>query len=234
MKRGKSGMIKPTISLQELRAKIGQRAKSAPAHRFWGLHVHIMKLDTLEAAYLEAKRNGGAPGSDDETFEAIEAQGRGEFLAKLAEEVRRDAYHPRPYRRREIPKEGGKVRVISIPAIRDRVVQGALRLVVEPIFEADFSGSSYGARPGRSAHEAIEKVRLGLNQGRHRVVDVPLLRYDSARPNLGEGGETGYRQRCAGHGEAVSQEHRRPRRATGLAAVAPSRKPSAQRTGLRS
>ena len=72
-------MIKPTISLQELRAKIGQRAKSAPAHRFWGLHVHIMKLDTLEAAYLEAKRNGGAPGSDDETFEKIEAQGRGEF-----------------------------------------------------------------------------------------------------------------------------------------------------------
>jgi RNA-directed DNA polymerase len=170
-------MTKPTISLQELRAKIGQRAKSAPAHRFWGLHVHIMKLDTLEAAYLEAKRNGGAPGSDDETFEAIEAQGRGEFLAKLAEELRTDAYHPRPYRRREIPKEGGKVRVISIPAIRDRVVQGALRLIVEPIFEADFSDSSYGARPGRSAHEAIEKVRVGLNQGRHRVVDVDLSRY---------------------------------------------------------
>ena len=170
-------MIKPTISLQELRAKIGQRAKSAPAHRFWGLHVHIMKLDTLEAAYLEAKRNGGAPGSDDETFEMIEARGRGEFLAKLAEEVRTDTYHPRPYRRREIPKEGGKVRVISIPAIRDRVVQGALRLIVEPIFEADFSDSSYGARPGRSAHEAIEKVRMGLNQGRHRVVDVDLSRY---------------------------------------------------------
>jgi RNA-directed DNA polymerase len=170
-------MTKPTISLQELRAKIGQRAKSAPAHRFWGLHVHIMKPDTLEAAYLEAKRNGGAPGSDDETFEAIEAQGRGEFLAKLAEELRMDAYHPRPYRRREIPKEGGKVRVISIPAIRDRVVQGALRLILEPIFEADFSDSSYGARPGRSAHEAIEKVRMGLRQGRHRVVDIDLSRY---------------------------------------------------------
>ncbi len=170
-------MTKPTISLQELRAKIGQRAKSAPAHRFWGLHVHIVKLDTLEAAYLEAKRNGGAPGSDAETFEEIEAQGRGEFLAKLAEELRTDAYHPRPYRRREIPKEGGKVRVISIPTIRDRVVQGALRLIVEPIFEADFSDSSYGARPGRSAHEASEKVRMGLRQGRHRVVDVDLSRY---------------------------------------------------------
>ena len=89
-------MTKPTISLQELRAKIGQRAKSAPAHRFWGLQVHIMKPETLEAAYLEAKRNGGAPGSDDETFEAIEAQGRGEFLAKLAEELRTDVYHPKP------------------------------------------------------------------------------------------------------------------------------------------
>src|SRR5476649_2856355 len=82
--RGRSGMKKPTISLQELRAKIGHRAKSAPAHRFWGLHVHLVKLDTLEAAYLEAKRNGGAPGSDGETFESIEARGRHEFLTELA------------------------------------------------------------------------------------------------------------------------------------------------------
>ena len=77
-------MTKPTISLQELRAKIGHRAKSAPAHRFWGLHVHLVKLDTLEAAYLEAKRNGGAPGSDGETFEAIEERGCGELLTELA------------------------------------------------------------------------------------------------------------------------------------------------------
>jgi RNA-directed DNA polymerase len=170
-------MIKPTISLHELRAKIGHRAKSAPEHRFWGLHVHLVKLDTLEAAYLEAKRNGGAPGSDGETFESIEARGRGELLAELATELRTGVCHPRPYRRREIPKEGGKVRVISIPAIRDRVVQGALRLILEPIFEADFSDSSYGARPRRSAHEAIEKVRMGLRQHRHRVVDVDLSRY---------------------------------------------------------
>jgi RNA-directed DNA polymerase len=171
------GMIKPTISLQELRATIGHRAKSVPAHRFWGLHVHVVKLDTLEAAYLEAKRNNGAPGSDGETFEAIEARGRGEFLRDLAADLRAGTYRPRPYRRREIPKEGGKVRVISIPAIRDRVVQGALRLILEPIFEADFSDSSFGARPGRSAHEAIEKVRTGLRRRRHRVVDVDLSRY---------------------------------------------------------
>ena len=148
-------MTKPTIRLQEFRTKRGQRAKSAPEHRFWGRHVHLVKLDTLEVAYLEAKRNNGAPGSDGETFEAIEARGRGEFLAEIAAELREGRYAPKRYRRREIPKESGRVRVISIPAIRDRVVQGALRLVLEPIFEADFSGSSYGARPGRSAHEAI-------------------------------------------------------------------------------
>jgi RNA-directed DNA polymerase len=176
------GMIKPTISLQELRAKIGQRAKSAPAHRFWGLHVHVVKLDTLEAAYLEAKRNNGAPGSDGETFERIETRGREAFLGELFADLCADTYRPRPYRRKEIPKEGGKVRVISIPAIRDRVVQGALRLILEPIFEADFSDSSFGARPRRSAHEAIEKVRTGLRCRRHRVVDLDLSRYfDSIR-----------------------------------------------------
>jgi RNA-directed DNA polymerase len=170
-------MTKPTISLQELRAKIGHRAKSAPAHRFWGMHVHLMKLDTLEAAYLEAKRNGGAPGTDGETFESIEARGRGEFLAELVAELHADTYRPRPYRRREIPKEGGKVRVISIPTVRDRVVQGALRLILEPIFEADFSDSSFGARPRRSAHQAIERVRAGLRQRRLWVVDVDLACY---------------------------------------------------------
>ncbi|AUX24051.1 uncharacterized protein SOCEGT47_045840 [Sorangium cellulosum] len=159
-------MIKPTISLQELQAKIGHRAKSAPAHRFWGMYVHLVKHDTLETAYLEAKRKGGAPGSDGETFASIEAAGRGEFLKQLASELRSGTYRPRAYRRREIPKEGGKVRVISIPAVRDRVVQGALRLILEPIFEADFSGSSYGARPGRSAHQA--ELRDALLLGRRR------------------------------------------------------------------
>lgn len=167
-------MIKPTIGLQELRSRIGERAKSAPAHRFWGLYVHLTKVDTLEAAYLEAKRNGGAPGSDGVTFESVEAAGRGEFLREIADELREGRYRPRAYRRREIPKEGGKVRVISIPAIRDRVVQGALRLILEPIFEADFSDNSYGARPGRSAHDAIKKVRAALIYSKHLVVDVDL------------------------------------------------------------
>jgi RNA-directed DNA polymerase len=167
-------MTKPTTQTQELQRRIGHRAKSAPEHRFWGLYVHLAKPSTLEAAYLEAKRNGGAPGSDGETFTAIEARGRGELLAELAAELRDGTYRPRPYRRREIPKEGGKVRVISIPAIRDRVVQGALKLLLEPIFEADFSRHSYGARPGRSAHDAIREVRFGLMRKKHLVVDVDL------------------------------------------------------------
>lgn len=167
-------MIKPTITTQELRERIGHRAKSAPEHRFWGLYVHLVKAETLETAYLEAKRNGGAPGSDGETFTAIEARGRAQFLSELAAELRADTYRPRPYRRREIPKEGGKVRVISIPAIRDRVVQGALRLLLEPIFEADFSRHSFGARPGRSAHDAIGEVRSGLMYQKHLVLDVDL------------------------------------------------------------
>ena len=175
--RGKSGMIKPTISLQELRTKIGDRAKSAPGHRFWGLHVHITKLETLEAAYLEAKRKRGAPGTDGITFEDIEQGGRRRFLAELAEQLRNGTYSPQPYRRKEIPKDGGKVRVISIPAICDRVVHGAIRLVLEPIFEADFSESSYGARPKRSAHDALQRVRQGLHQRKHVVVDVDLSRY---------------------------------------------------------
>jgi len=167
-------MIKPTIDTQELQDRIGHRAKSAPEHRFWGLHVHIEKLSTLGTAYAEAKRNGGAPGSDHETFDAIEARGLRGFLTELAEELRNGTYKPRAYRRREIPKDGGKVRVLSIPTIRDRVVQGAIRLLLEPIFEADFSRHSYGARPGRSAHDAIAEVRSGMMWMKHLVADVDL------------------------------------------------------------
>lgn len=136
--------------------------------------MHLTKLDTLEAAYLEAKRNSGAPGSDGETFAAIEARGRARLLEELSAELRDGTYGPRPYRRREIPKEGGKIRVISIPAIRDRVVHGALRLLLEPIFEADFSRHSFGARSGRSAHDAIGEVRSGLIHKKHLALDVDL------------------------------------------------------------
>lgn len=170
-------MIKPAIGLQELRAKIGHRAKSAPQHRFWGLHVHIVKLETLQAAYDHARRNRGVAGSDQESFESIEECGLEQWLAQLHQELQEDTYRPRPYRRREIPKEGGKTRTISIPTIRDRVVQGALRLILEPIFEAQFSDSSMGGRPHRSAHQALQRVRQALQRRQHYVADVDLSRF---------------------------------------------------------
>ncbi len=167
-------MIKPTISLQELQAKIGARAKSAPTHRFWGLYVHIKKFEVIEAAYLNAKKNNGAPGVDGVTFEQIEDEGRDEFLRGIVMILEQESYSPQPYRRRDIPKENGKFRTISIPTIRDRVVQGAVKLIMEPIFEADFSDSSFGGRPGRSAHDAIECVRKALVGRKHRVLDLDL------------------------------------------------------------
>jgi RNA-directed DNA polymerase len=167
-------MIKPTINLQELQARIGHRAKSAPAHRFWGLFVHITKVEVLEYAYLEAKGNRGAPGSDGVTFENIEHTGRDAFLREIAAELRAGTYKSLPYRKVEIPKDNGKARTLSIAAIRDRVVQGAVKAILEPIFEADFLDCSFGARPGRRAHEAIEVTRKALLQRKHYVADVDL------------------------------------------------------------
>ncbi len=170
-------MTKPTIKLQDLQARIGHRAKSAPAHRFWGLHVHIKKQETLNAAYLEAKHNKGAPGSDGLTFKQIELTGRNAFVTEIAAALDLGAYNPQPYRKQEIPKGNGKTRTISIPTIRDRVVHGALKLILEPIFEADFSPNSFGARPGRNAHQAIDRARQALRHRQHRVVDLDLAAF---------------------------------------------------------
>jgi len=117
-------------------------------------YVHICKMETLRQAYALAKANDGAPGVDGVTFEAIEAQGVEAFLEQIRDELVRRTYKPLPARRREIPKDGGKVRVLSIPAIRDRVVQGALKLILEPIFEADFQPGSFGYRPKKTAHRS--------------------------------------------------------------------------------
>jgi RNA-directed DNA polymerase len=136
------------------------KAKAEPSWRFWGLYVHVCKMETLRAAYEMAKRNDGAPGIDGVTFEAIEAQGVEALLEQLRDELIGRTYQPLPARRQEILKDGGKVRVLSIPAIRDRVVQGALKLILEPVFEADFQPGSFGYRPKRTAHDAIKRVAV--------------------------------------------------------------------------
>src|SRR5215471_14022755 len=147
-KGGRGEMTKAPISLQDLRRRIYRKAKAEPAWRFWGLYVHVCKQETLQEAYRVAKQNNGAPGSDGVTFAAIEARGTETFLQELRDELLAHTYRPQRLRRVEIPKAGGKgVRVLSIPTIRDRVVQGAVKLILEPIFEADFQPGSYGYRP---------------------------------------------------------------------------------------
>jgi len=144
-KEGKGEMIKTPISVQDLRRSLYVKAKAEVTWRFWGLYVHVCKMETLQEAYRMAKNNDGAPGVDGVTFEAIEESGRESFLKQIQDELVHDTYQPMRVRKKEIPKDGGsKIRVLSIPSIRDRVVQGALKLILEPIFEADFQSGSYG------------------------------------------------------------------------------------------
>jgi RNA-directed DNA polymerase len=179
-------MIKSPINLQDLRRKLYVKAKAEPSWRFWGLYVHVCKMETLCEAYKVAKKNNGAPGIDGVTFEAIESGGVETFLKQIREELVLGTYCPMRNRRQEIPKdEGKKVRVLSIPAIRDRVVQGALKLILEPIFEADFQPGSYGYRPKRTAHEAVRRVDEEIVKRKTRVIDIDLRAYfDNVRHSV--------------------------------------------------
>src|SRR4051812_28424220 len=170
-------MIKPPIDLQDLRRRIYAKAKAEPSWRFWGLYVHVCKRETLDEAYSLAKRNNGAPGIDGVTFEAIEAGGVDIFLEQIRDELVQGTYRPLRNRKQAIPKDGGKVRVLSIPAIRDRVVQGALKLILEPVFEADFQDGSFGYRPKRTAHEAVHRVADAIVRYKTRVIDIDLKAY---------------------------------------------------------
>jgi RNA-directed DNA polymerase len=170
-------MTKAPISLQDLRRRIYRKAKSDKTHRFWGLFVHITKIETLEEAYLIAKSNGGAPGVDGQKFEDIEAAGRPAFLAEVREGLLTGRYKPGPNRRVEIPKGNGKFRTLQIPCIRDRVVQGALKLILEAAFEADFCTNSYGFRPKRTPQQALAQVRRSVMRRMSTIIDVDLSRY---------------------------------------------------------
>jgi RNA-directed DNA polymerase len=170
-------MIKALISLQDLRRRLYIKAKAEPAWRFWGLYVHICKRETLREAYRMAKANDGAPGIDGVTFQAVEAEGTEQFLDQLREELVQRTYRPQQARKVEIPKGNGKMRQLSIPSIRDRVVQGAVKLILEPIFEADFQPGSFGYRPKKSAHAAIQRVRQAVVEGKTYVIDFDLRSY---------------------------------------------------------
>ena len=137
--------------------------------------MHVCKLDTLRTAYAVAKANDGAPGIDGVTFDAIEAAGVEGFLAQIRDELVTVSYRPQRNRQRAIPKEGTtKTRILSIPAIRDRVVQGALKLILEPIFEADFQPGSFGYRPKRTAHAAVKLVADAIVRRKTHIIDLDL------------------------------------------------------------
>ena len=178
-------MTKTPITLQDLRRRLYVKAKAEPSWRFWGLYTHVCKPETLRAAYELAKQNDGAPGTDGVTFEAIEVDGVERFLDQLREELVQRCYRPQRPRKVGIPKEGGKTRQLSIPSIRDRVVQGALKLILEPIFEADFQPGSYGYRPKQSAHAAVQRVSEAILQGKTYVIDLDVRSYfDTVRHHI--------------------------------------------------
>jgi RNA-directed DNA polymerase len=178
-------MKKASIGLQDLRRKIYLKAKSDKTWRFWGLYVHVCKMETLQWAYGDAKENNGVPGIDGVAFDDIEKAGVEAFLEQIQNELVSGTYRPMRNRIKEIPKDKDKVRVLGIPAIRDRVVQGALKLILEPIFEADFQKGSYGYRPKRTAHAAIDRVAKAVVKNKTRVIDLDLKAYfDNVRHDI--------------------------------------------------
>jgi RNA-directed DNA polymerase len=184
--------------IRTLQRKLYAKAKAEPAFRFYRLYDKIWRADILAHAYALAEANGGAPGVDGVTFAEIEAAGLEGWLAKLAEELRERRYRPQPVRRVLIPKPGGGERPLGIPTIRDRVVQTAAKLVLEPIFEADFDPEAYGYRPQRSAVDAVRRVHGHLKAGYTDVVDADLSKYFDTIPH-GELLKCVARRICDGH-----------------------------------
>ena len=153
------------------------KAKAEPKYRFYSLYDKTFRTDILAEAYTRVKANGGTCGVDEETFEDVEWKGVAEYLAELQLELKERRYRPLPVKRVYIPKPNGSERPLGIPTVRDRIVQTAFLLILEPIFEADFADSSFGFRPKRSAHGAIREIYKYLNWGCTEVYDVDLEKF---------------------------------------------------------
>ena len=169
--------------IRELQIKLYRKAKNEPGYRFYMLYDKVYREDVLAHAYALARANQGAPGVDEQTFEQIESQGVEGWLTGIREELRNKTYQPQPVRRVMISKSGGGERPLGIPTIRDRVVQTAAKLLIEPIFEADLEPNAYGYRPKRSAQDAIQEVHKLLCEGYTDVVDADLSKYFDTIPH---------------------------------------------------
>jgi RNA-directed DNA polymerase len=169
--------------IRELQSKLYRKAKNEPGYRFYWLYDKVYREDILSHAYKLARANQGAPGVDGQSFEEIESTGWETWLNGIREELRHKTYRPQPVRRVKIPKPGGGERPLGIPCIRDRVVQTAVKLLVEPIFEAEWEPNTYGYRPKRSAKDAIRRVHKLLGEGYTDVVDADLSQYFDTIPH---------------------------------------------------
>ena len=175
--------LRTPAPIRELQRALYLRAKRERSFRAYALYDKVYRPDILAHAYAVAKANGGAPGPDGCTFKEIEADGREGLLEELRKELETKTYRPGPVRRVYIPKLNGGERPLGIPNIRDRVVQTAVKLLLEPLFEADFEPDSYGFRPKRSAHDALDAIREALQTGMCWVIDADVTAYFDTIPH---------------------------------------------------
>jgi group II intron reverse transcriptase/maturase len=175
--------LQPPYKVGKLQEVLRAKAKEEPAYRFYALYDKVYRADILEYAYERCRQNGGAPGVDGQTFAAIEEYGRARWLGELVQELREQTYQPQAVRRVWIPKGDGQRRPLGIPTIRDRVVQMAVVVVIEPIFDQDLQPEQHAYRPEHDAHQALREVQGRLDRGYTEVVDADLSGYFDSIPH---------------------------------------------------